>query len=275
MPGCYGTYIAQCIYNYTNLRIRPFEDFKFDEYGSSHHFWDTDDEYSPTTIRFGHIDTDYLQVETDQVLVILPCKDHKLDYYNNIFFKNFKGQVIKYILESVPKKDIVHALESQWGYTGKLDDSVPRWILREWCSFWINDLLENSIVDTEYKKVKALVQITTQHVFENWLETLTQIASLLNLTFTVDETTIKKQHENFLKLQKFHNSQLRCHQYVNDLLVGNDNKMILHSIFDEAYMQHLLRKNNLEIYCNNLNVFPSTVQQLKNLTYETMHHTNT
>jgi hypothetical protein len=208
-------------------------------------------------------------------VVILPCQDHKLDYYNNIFVKNSNSQTIKFILESFPEKDAMHALKSQWGYTGNLDENIPRWIIREWCSFWIDDVLDKSIDATEYKKLTATIQITTQDLFENWLESLTQIASSLNLTFTVDESIMKKQHETFVKLQKFHNSQLRCQNYVSDLLAGNDNEMILHSVFDEAYIQHLLRKHNIEIHCYNLNEFPNTVQKLKNITYETMHHTNT
>ena len=67
-----------------------------------------------------------------------------------------------------------------------------------------------------------------------------------------------------------HNIQIRCQQYVSDLLNGVDSKIVLHSIFDEAYIQQLLRKHNLEIRCDGLNVFPDTTQQLKTLTYETM-----
>ena len=37
-PGTYGTYLARCVYYYTNLsKVRPGE-FEFDHYGSSHSF---------------------------------------------------------------------------------------------------------------------------------------------------------------------------------------------------------------------------------------------
>ena len=77
-----------------------------------------------------------------------------------------------------------------------------------------------------------------------------------------------------MSVQKLHNSQLRCEQYVRDVLDGNDTEITVYSIFDEAYIQYLLRLNNLELQCNSLDLFPATTQQLKNLTHETMHNTH-
>ena len=270
-PGCYGTYVTRCIYNYTNLRDEPFVEFTFSDTGNSHQHWNN--MQAILKIRQGHIKT-LSYTDNDVVVSILPCKSHRLDYYNNQFFKQQHGKLIEYILTSLSLDKIEHKLATYWNYNGKFDKTVPRWIMREWCSLWINDALEAAYNPLQYQELNSVAQLTTQDIFENYIELLTEIVSKLGLTFTVNPDIIQRQHENFLSVQKIHNSQLRCEQYVRDLLAGVNTNITLCSIFDEAYIQHLLRSNNLELQCDGLDLFPATVQQLKNLTYETMHNTN-
>jgi hypothetical protein len=170
------------------------------------------------------------------------------------------------VLIQLSQEEVTYKLKTYWGYTGKFDNNVPRWILREWCSFWINDVFDQTFNLQEYKKINSTIQISTQDIFENWIESFTQIAMASKLNITVDVDTIKKQHEQFLKLQKFHNVQLRCQQFVTDLINGVDSNITLHSIFDEAFIQQLLRQNNIDLQCHGLDIFPSTTQQLKTLT---------
>ena len=264
--GCYGTYLARCIYNYTNLRTEPFEEFAFNDDGSSHQFWSKKEALLPI-IQYGHINTLDLSIHADQVVVVVPCQEHRLDYYNNHFFKREREQLIDYILIQLPKEEAVYKLKTHWGYTGEFDITVPRWIMREWCSFWITDVLDYSYNSDAYSKINSTVRLSTQDIFENWMESFAQLALRLNLDLTVDANTIQKQHEQFLKLQKFHNIQLRCNQYVDDVINGVDSSATLYSIFDEAYIQQLLRQHNIEIRCNELDVFPTTTQQLRTLMY--------
>ena len=264
--GCYGTYLAQCIYNYTNLRTEPFEGLALNNDGSSHQFWTRSEELS-SLIRHGHIEAAYMNVDAEHVVVVLPCQDHRLDYYNNHFFKTEKEQLINYILKQMSAQEVAHKLKTHWEYTGKFDSTVPRWILREWCSFWINDVLDLACGVTSYSKINSTIKISTQDIVENWKESFVQLMSALRLNLTVDVDTIEKQHEQFLALQKFHNIQLKCEQFVTNLINGVDSDIALHSIFDEAYIQHCLRLHNIELQCHELDVFPNTTQQLRNITY--------
>jgi len=264
--GCYGTYLAQCIYNYTNLRTEPFEGLALNNDGSSHQFWLRSEELA-STIRHGHIDAPYLNVNADHTIVVLPCQEHRLDYYDNHFFKTEKEQLINYILMQMPEQEVIHKLKTHWGYTGKFDSTVPRWILREWCSFWINDVLDLTCDATSYTKIDSTIKISTQDIVENWKESFIQLVSALRLNLTVDVDVIEKQHEQFLALQKFHNIQLRCEQFATNLINGVNSNIALHSIFDEAYIQHFLRLHNIELQCHGLDVFPNTTQQLRNMTY--------
>jgi hypothetical protein len=239
---------------------------EFDNNGSSHHFWSKKEQLLPI-IRYGHTDDPSLDIHADHVVTILPCQEHRLDYYNNQFFKTEHEQLINYVLTQISKDEAVYKLNTHWEYTGEFDNNVPRWIMREWSSFWINDVLTQSYHLDEYSKIDSTIQLLTQDIFENWTESFAKLAQTLNHALTVDADTIKKQHEQFLKLQKFHNIQLRCEQYVADLINGVDSNITLYSIFDEAYIQQLLRQHNIEIRCNGLDVFPSTTHQLRDLTY--------
>jgi hypothetical protein len=270
-PGCYGTYFTKCLYNYTNLRNEPFVDFDFDQHGSSHQH--RSNSHAQLVIKCGHIGT--LASDTNDKLVsILPVCDNMLDYYNNQFFKQGHGALIDYILSQLSLDSAKNKLKDQWGYIGEFDEQVPQWILREWCSFWINDVLQQSYNGILYQNLQSEFHLTTKDIFENLPKILAQAADVLGLSITVDTNTINCQHQKFLQVQKFHNSQKRCQHYVHSLLADINETMTLHSIFDEAYIQQLLRQQKLELQCDGLDKFPTTTQHLKALTYETSDHCN-
>lgn len=245
--------------------------FSFLDNGSSHQH--RNNLHAKTVIQEGHANT-LLINEDDLVVTIFPCADRKLDYYNNQFFKQQHGQLVDYILSQLTHTDAENKLSTHWGYNGKFDANIPRWIMREWCSFWIADVLNASYNVTTYSKIKSVAQLSTQDIFENFSETLINVVKILRLDITVSTDIIHKQHAEFLSVQKFHNSQSRCHRYLQDLLNDIDTSMHIHSIFDEAYMQHLLRQHNLEIQCDGLDNFPSTTKQLNLLVYENSNNHN-
>jgi hypothetical protein len=271
-PGCYGTYITRCLYNYTNLRNVLFTEFEFDSAGSSHYH--RENSHARSVIQAKHVDT-FDHDPTIQLVVVVPCVEHSLDYYNNQFFKNSHGQLIQYITAQMTTAEIKHKLRHQWNYHGEFNESVPHWIMREWCSYWIADALDSAYNTTTYHVLDSIVKISTKDIFENYIETLTKIVAALELTFTIDQEVINTQHNKFLAVQKFHNSQHKCYQYVQDLLAGVDTNIVVHGIFDEAYIQHLLRQHNIEIQCDGLNTFPDNTHHLRTIIYETMHYTNT
>lgn len=269
-PGCYGTFLARCIYNFSNLRQGEFQDFTFTD-GSSHVY--RSNQHANELIRVGHSTTLTID-DQDQVVTIVPSQDHALDYYNNQFYKEDSGHLVSYILKQISPAEAQEKLQTQWGYLGTFDTTVPRWIMREWCSFWIQDILDAWYSADDYVKINALRQTTTQDLFENFLPTLETIFIDLGLTFTVDRDIVDRQHQGFVKAQKFHNSEIKCRQIVSNVLSGVDAEVKIHSIFDEAYIQHLLRKNDLDLMCEGLDSFPISTAQLKKLTYETSNNCN-
>lgn len=267
-PGCYGTFLAKCIYNFSDLREHQFEDFIFQNSSSHDHRLAR---HARSVINQGHL-TNMVIDNDDEVITVLPSNNHALDYFNNQFHKQQNQHLTNYILAHTSEDEFKNKLKTQWGYEGSFD-FIPRWVIREWCSYWIQDVLDNSYNNAEeYKVVKSLYQLETQSLFIDFKSTLENVFSVLKLSFSVDTQSIERQHNRFVELQLFHNSEIKCNQLVNDLLTGVDSKILLQTVFEEAYIQHLLRSHNIEISCNDLNVFPTSTAQLKNITYEASHN---
>lgn len=267
-PGCYGHYLTRSIYSYTNLRIEKYKNFEFDKSGSSHAH--RKNKKSRLKIRYGHLDLpDKITFDNnDDTVTILPCVDHRIDYYNNQFDKHAKKALIKYITLQLPNKEIAQKLNQGWGYKGKFGNDTPIWILREFISLWIVDCMNDGYSVDNYKNVHSKIQITTQDIFLNFQTVLHKICKELNLSINIDNELITENHTKFLSLQKYHNSQLRCQQWVDDIIVEKHSSNPCQTIFDESYVQHLLRASGFELQCDGLNILPTNSADMKKLIYK-------
>ena len=72
-PGCYGTYVMQSIYAYSNLGNGA--EIKIESTGSSHGF------NAKTYFRFDHL------CESTADVIVAPSAEHQLDYMNNQLVK--------------------------------------------------------------------------------------------------------------------------------------------------------------------------------------------
>ncbi len=264
-PGCYGTYLTRCVYNYSNLRQEEFIKFEFGNYGSSH---------VPAImlipknkLQRGHI-TD-LQIDKDDVVVsLLPDPNESLEYYNNQLYKQEKGQIIQYINSSFSEQLIAENLKKYWGYTKKIDQDIPRWIIREWCSFWITDSWTDGYDRHKYQQAGTL-SVEVCNLLTDISATLNFIFDYLELKFSVQDSLIKKTHQEFLFSQKFLYSQTNCQLVVDYVLNSNlDIDISAQTIFDEAYIQYLLRTKGYEIRCDGVNNFPKSSNELKKIIYK-------
>ena len=265
-PGCYGTYVTRCLYNYTNLRKGEYEPFKFDLSGSSHvHRLD---KISRKYILNGHHNTLKI-LPDDELITILPDSEHFLDYYDNQFHKQADQQVIDYILYQLSQDQIITKLKDNWNYTEPFNESVPRWILREFCSFWIQDCFNDGYNVDRYKNFKSLIHIGAQDIFLNFIETFKQLCIVAKLDINIDLDLISQDNNNFCKVQPYHNIQLDCNRWV-ELCLKNQLSCPspCRTIFDEAYVQQLFRQHGYEIQCDGLNVFPTTSDKMISIIYK-------
>ena len=268
--GGYGSYLAQSIYHYSNLRIGTYRPLTIATDGSGHGY--RNDTNNRKFIRADHPIN--LPKISGPTILIKPDRNHNLDYFNNHYSKHSKYNLKSY-LEQI---DINQKL-AQWNYDKNYDQQTPDWIVRELLSFYIEELFKN-MFDTRLYNIPNVLSIAPEDIINNFLPTLKIIFGQFDLKFTVAELEIKKTHDHYLELQKYYNSQTNCDKWVDCILHGTDITSPCQTIIDEAYVQYKLRKNGYELQCDNLNMFPTTIDTLKNLLYnsksqnETMHNTN-
>jgi hypothetical protein len=237
-PGTYGHYFSSCIHFYSD--ISSIDNFpNFGVHGDSHEFnksivYPTHEAITDKTV--------------DNFVFIEPRKNHELDYKDNQ-------------LEKAHGRDLKKYLKSL-----SLYKNIPtNWETREDISFWIEDLLENSYQSFLKTIDRKCIIVDVNSIFDNLLDTLDDVLLKLSLTRTTDSTIIMTRHQQFLKLQKNHNIQLRIANWVNNIINGVECKSPCNTILDEAYAQHLLRMKGYELRCYNLDVFPSNSLQLRSL----------
>ena len=264
-PGCYGHYIVKCLYYYTDLKNSNDEIFKFNENGSSHDI--RENKNLNDKIKYIHEDQlNGISLVKGKTIAILPNQKHNLDYFNNYYSKQTNNQLLEY-LTNIFFIDGIDAIDEKiktgWGWTGKFGDSTPKWIMREFLSFWIYHYWENGYNLETYYDVSD-IRIDTQDIFLNFTDTFSRMVSRLNLNIDVTLGEIIANHDSFVSKQIYHNSQLNCDEFV-EMAVNTDKnvKSPCQTILDEAYVQFSLRKRGIEIKCYDLNNFVRDSESLR------------
>lgn len=265
-PGCYGHYVTNCLYHYTNLNTESSA-LEFDEAGSSHGIRTKTD-----IIECGHYKSPgckFVFSANDTLVTILPVSNRCLDYYNNQFVKQNNSAIVEYILTQCTDQEVETKLSVQWNYQRGLNETTPRWILREWFSFWITKCWEDGYNRHRYTEVPAVYQFDTDELFKNFVSIFYAVSERLDLKVQVNKEHIKTNHELFQKKQRFHNSQQRCEEWLYNVINSNaDIASPCQTIFDESFVQYLLRCNGYEIKCDGLNVFPTSGSKLRERLYK-------
>jgi hypothetical protein len=272
-PGCYGNYLAKCIYKYTTVAPGKFVSFDFDNHGSSHDFmYDTE---AQQYIKREHYE-DRLTAQdissSDIVVSLIPDNNCNLDYTNNQYVKMYR-QNLAFFLEKNFSDQLNDEFFKQWEIKN-FDVSTHHWMLREWFSLWLVDSWKELYNRDIYLEL-ATFPIEVKDLLEKFETTFFNLVDQLKLDLKVDTTTILEIHQQFLQQQTLHNSQKKCVQWIDTVLNTDSNLTIdIKTIFDEAYLQHLLRASGHEIHCTNLNVFPNSSTELKKIIYENRHNYN-
>jgi hypothetical protein len=256
-PGCYGTFLAKCFYYLTNLsgneKLSVIDAFNFDKDGSSHDF--RKNQNAKGKIAYKHASE--LTAANTQLLSILPCRDHQLDYFDNQFCKQEKKQIVSYSHILFSKDQIEQKLIDGWNYREPLSQNTPRWILREWFSFWLKDCLDRSYDINVYQQLPAKFYTSTLEIFTDLYGILKRGCTQYELTINASMSQVQEIQRQFVKSQTLHNVQKLCDQWVNNIIELQDQASPCLTIFDESWVQHQLRVRGYEIQCDGLDFFPS------------------
>lgn len=273
-PGCYGHYLAQCLFYFTDIADADPQDFVFDCNGSSHAF--RHNQTARQYIQIGHFSYDSsaqshpatLTVEPgDQCITIVPVLGHWLDYFNNQYVKQSKSDFWRYIGAQISLDDIDLKLRQHWAYDRGVTSEIPRWILRELFSFYIADILHSAYAQDRCGLTDS-IKIPTTLFFDRFETGFRHLGQELDVDITAGHDTLRSNNQSFQNSQRYHGSQYRCEQWVNDILLHRENESPVQTLFDEAYIQHRLRVLGYEIMCDQLNTFPATASDLRALIYK-------
>ena len=247
-PGCYGSYIMQSIYAYSNLSSG--HKFIIDQTGSSHTFRSS--KAKKKYFVFDHSMSDNVDI------IINSAAGHELDYFVNQFVKQELSNVPAYLTSLFP--DFKFQISEQW-------NNNEDWAAREWISFWISDCL----AATYTNNINA--DLTADSFFDENEKTFPQAIikciKKLGLTVNADIDIIKTNHANWQKQQRYHNLQKRCDKWISEIINTKENTPSpCITILDEAYVQNRLRQHGYEIRCFELNDFPKTSTELRQLLYK-------
>ncbi len=248
--GCYGSYIIQSIYAYSNLYTHT--DVIINPNGSSHDYRDSKE-------RKKHFTFDHLLSENSDI-IISPVKGHELDYFVNQFVKADQLNIQQSLKNIFP--DFKFQVDKNW-------KNEEDWAIREWISFWISDFLA-----TGYK-YNINSDMTTDSLFDDnedvFLNAIIGCIKKLGLSVDADVNTIRTNHAVWKKQQQYHNLQKRCDKWIDDIVTTRKNTTSpCLTIVDEAYVQNCLRSLGYEIRCFKLNNFPKNSNELRSLLYKEM-----
>lgn len=247
-PGCYGSYIMQSIYAYSNLS----SGYKFiiDQTGSSHTFRSS--EAKKKYFVFNHSMSDNADI------IISSAAGHELDYFVNQFIKEELSNVPAYLTALFP--DFKFQISEQWC-------NMEDWAIREWISFWLPDCFAAAYTNN----INA--DLTTDQLFDTnediFPELIIGLIKKLGLSVNADIDIIKTNHVNWQKKQQCHNLQKRCDKWISEILnTQEDTESPCVTVIDEAYVQNRLRSHGYGIRCFGLNTFPKTSNELRQLLYK-------
>ena len=241
-PGCYGRYVMQSIYAYSNLSNGA--ELKIESTGSSHGF------DAKPYFRFDH------SLEETANVIIAPSLGHQLDYLNNQLVKQSNNNIIQSLQKSFPN---FREKLRKW------NNITKPWALREWISFWLVDNMKEA-----YPNIDG--HITTLDLFNK--NVFPNLINRLGLTLIADTATMKNNQSNWIVQQRYHNSQYQCNAWLLDILEDRNTESPCQTILDEAYVQHCLREQGYEIRCNGLDMFPTNSKDLRELIYENSNTNN-
>lgn len=259
LPGAYGTYLSWAVASYSNLNTSGSIIKPFNTSGSAHLYRKFDNKQ----VRPSHVIVDNYK----KIIYIKPNYSKLIDYLDNQYSKELDSNEFRAINSFVD--EVNQKLKSKWAVNNLIDADL--WIKRELLSFFLGDLFDSQI--KQYEKLENeinqfnynSVSIAADDILNNHILTLNKIFSKLNLSKIINDEIILETHQEYLSLQKHTNKS----KYIDQLLQSCYNNQFMEikglTLFDEAYIQHLLRTQHIELTCYGLNKFPENTQELSKL----------
>lgn len=272
-PGAFGSTIEYCLRNFS-LELESIS-AEVQDNGSMHSFnkefhprtideWNSNDYWEiATPVYPGHDNLDPVttvqkitnSLSADQKLILIHF-DTPSQVYRNCLFAYHKINV--YVNVSLKNKP------RDWNSDYTCVADMQPYELREALSF-LMDNTDNYLQVTKSRQNNWLC-VTPDDILYNFKNTIITILEHCNLTLD-PASDIDNFYKKWFEKQQYIIKEFDTIQMILKSLQGNDEPCDWSSlsIMGEAIVQHILRTQGIEIACHNLNQFPTTTQELRNI----------
>jgi len=203
-----------------------------------------------------------------KTILVYPTPETYLLNINNSFSKIYDS-FWEGLLESIDIKDIYTNYPDMDGIP---PEQLPLWLVREFLSLNIFDSWEDQVdwYLPDYYNNKQVHIVKIEDILYNVEDTLTKIKEFYNLQWTKPIDSIMSYHKTNMSLQKNLTQDQICKQILTSFFANTDFKWNSNdlTLISEAFVQKSLRDNGYELQCYNLNVFPTSVAELKEKLYK-------
>lgn len=216
--------------------------------------------------------TVYLYAGIESTIWILNARADKVFNMHHPFEYYFSK---KFLNNSTGSEDLEFMYQNhtemlaRWPREFDDQDTLERWIIREYLSMIMYDALcESMTIDQNEEIMKLdLLAVDVVDLRDDFPETIRKIAKYLDMDVDLDEKILSDLYAKWQVTQPHFFKDKLIHDIVestvNDLPMSWSNLTLV----DEVMIQHLLRKRKFEIKCHGLNTFPTNTKQLRDMMY--------
>lgn len=160
---------------------------------------------------------------------------------------------------------------SSWNIDSNINnDDIPRWIKREFLSFYMMIMWYDQIGwhNQSHWQYPNCHMITIDQILTNFVETINNIRDSFKLSFVRPVTELLPIHEEMVSAQNNISIENICNNIVSNSINGIEYHWSPMSIVGESWVQWQLRNLGYEIKCNGLDTFPANSLKLQELLYK-------
>jgi len=249
-PGSYGTYVAWSVYTYSELNTSQEILLPFGPNGSCHLF--------RNHLGITLVPTVYnLPTIKSNVIYIQPEKQRSIEYLDNQLAK--QSEFDNYDILNSILKDYKEKLLDHWG-----TNNPAKWQERELLSFFLPDMFNTqwlSYFEVTLDEFNA-IKINANDICKDFRRVIENILNFFNLKSIGSLNKLEEIHKIYLSLQKHLDKGQLTLNYAESSIIGKKFTINNLTLYDEAWIQHLLRNKGFEIKCFELNEFPLCSSEL-------------
>lgn len=192
----------------------------------------------------------------DKIVYLYPDKQDYVWYMNNKMFKVWPGN---------------SGLQVQFEHLGHNYSDKALWEQREYLSLFYYDktLIEVCQDEIEYLNKTYIKTVPINTLRDNFIQTIKSIADYCDVKIQQTDSDIVSLYTDWISVEKYLYKDKLINGLVDSIMTHEYTDMHNLTIVDESEIQRRLRLKGFEIQCYQLNKWPTTTTQLRELIYET------